>query len=66
MRAMLHGASSGKSMHDPLKDVPEKTIIQRYKEGMSIKALAVEYGISPSTIRKRLEMRGIQVRTWKS
>ena len=30
VRAMLHGTRSGKPMHGPLKDLPEKTIIQRY------------------------------------
>ena len=66
MRAMLHGTRSGKPMHGPLKDIPEKAIIQRYRDGFSIKALAAEYRISPNTIRKRLEMRGIQIRSWKA
>ena len=65
MRAMLHGTRSGKPMHGPLKDLPEKAIIQRYREGTSIKALAAEFNASPNTIRKRLELRGIQVRSWK-
>ncbi len=65
MRAMLHGTKSGKPMHGPLKDLPEKAIIQRYRDGTSIKALASEYHVSMNTIRKRLEMRGIQVRSWK-
>ncbi len=66
MRAMLNGTRSGKPMHGPLKDLPEKAIIQRYKDGTSIKALASEYKISPNTIRKRLIIRGIPVRTWKA
>jgi len=65
-RAMLHGTRSGKPMHGPLKEIPEKAIIQRYKEGMSMKALAAEYRISPNTVRKRLEMRGIKIRSWKA
>ena len=65
MRAMLHGTKSGKPMHGPLKEIPEKAIIQRYRDGTSIKALASEYHVSMNTIRKRLEMRGIQVRSWK-
>ena len=65
MRAMLHGTRSGKPMHGPLKDIPEKAIIQRYKEGRSIKALAAEFNVSPNTIRKRLELRGVQIRSWK-
>ena len=40
MRAMLHGTRYGKPMHGPLKDLPEKAIIQRYKNGESIKSLA--------------------------
>ncbi|EQB70567.1 MAG: resolvase protein [Thermoplasmatales archaeon A-plasma] len=52
VRAMLHGTRSGKPMHGPLKDLPEKTIIQRYKNGESIKSLASEYRVSPNTIRK--------------
>ena len=66
MRAMLHGTRSGKPMHGPLKDIPEKAIIQKYKEGRSIKALAAEFNVSPNTIRKRLELRGIQIRSWKA
>ncbi len=66
MRAMLNGTRSGKPMHGPLKQIPEKAIIQRYKDGASIKALAIEYRISPNTIRKRLIIRGIAVRTWKA
>ena len=66
MRAMLHGTMSGKPMHGPLKDLPEKAIIQRYKDGTSIKALASEYQVSSNTIRKRLIIRGIPIRTWKA
>lgn len=66
MRAMLHGTKSGKPMHGPLKEIPEKAIIQRYKDGASIKSLATEYRISPNTIRKRLIFRGIPIRTWKA
>ncbi len=66
MRAMLNGTRSGKPMHGPLKDLPEKAIIQKYKDGTSIKALASEYKISPNTIRKRLELRGVQIRSWKA
>ena len=66
MRAMLHGTRSGKPMHGPLKDLPEKAIIQRYKEGTSIKALAAEYKVSPNTIRKRLTMANVKIRTWKT
>jgi DNA invertase Pin-like site-specific DNA recombinase len=66
MRAMLHGTRSGKPMHGPLKDIPEKAIIQKYKEGRSIKSLAAEFNVSPNTIRKRLELRGIQIRSWKA
>ena len=65
MRAMLHGTRSGKPMHGPLKDLPEKAIIQRYRDGASIKALAAEYLISPNTIRKRLTMANLRVRSWK-
>ena len=42
MRAMLHGTRSGKPMLGPLKELPEKAIIQKYKEGTSIKALAAD------------------------
>ena len=63
---MLHGTKSGKPMHGPLKDIPEKAIIQRYKDGTSIKALASEYQVSMNTIRKRLIIRGIPIRTWKA
>jgi Mor family transcriptional regulator len=63
---MLHGTRSGKPMHGPLKDLPEKAIVQKYKEGTSIKALAAEYRVSPNTIRKRLILRNIPVRTWKA
>ena len=66
MRAMLHGTKSGKPMHGPLKDIPEKAIIQRYRDGTSIKALASEYQVSMNTIRKRLIIRGIPIRTWKA
>ncbi len=66
MRAMLHGTRSGKPMHGPLKDLPEKTIIQRYRNGESIKSLASEYRVSPNTIKKRLILRNVAVRTWKS
>ncbi len=66
MRAMLHGTRSGKPMHGPLKDIPEKTIIQRYRNGESIKSLASEYRVSPNTIKKRLILRNVAVRTWKA
>ncbi|MHB1811283.1 MAG: recombinase family protein [Thermoplasmataceae archaeon] len=66
MRAMLHGTRSGKPMHGPLKDIPEKAIIQRYKNGESIKSLASEYRVSPNTIKKRLILRNVAVRTWKA
>ncbi len=66
VRAMLHGTRSGKPMHGPLKDLPEKTIIQRYRNGESIKSLASEYRVSPNTIKKRLILRNVAVRTWKS
>jgi len=65
MRAMLHGTRSGKPMHGPLKDLPEKAIIQRYKNGESIKALAAEYRVAPNTIRKRLMINRIKIRSWK-
>ena len=64
MRAMLHGTRSGKPIHGPLKDLPEKAIIQRYKDGESIKALAAEYRVAPNTIRKRLMINGIKIRSW--
>ncbi|MCL4336432.1 MAG: recombinase family protein [Candidatus Thermoplasmatota archaeon] len=66
VRAMLHGTRSGKPMHGPLKDIPEKAIIQRYRDGASIKSLASEYKVAPNTIRKRLIIRGIPIRTWKA
>ena len=66
VRAMLHGTRSGKPMHGPLKDIPEKTIIQRYRNGESIKSLASEYKVSPNTIKKRLILRNVAVRTWKA
>ncbi len=66
MRAMLHGTRSGKPMHGPLKELPEKAIIQRYKEGASIKFLAAEYKVSPNTIRKRLSMANVRIRSWKA
>jgi DNA invertase Pin-like site-specific DNA recombinase len=66
MRAMLHGTRSGRPMHGPLKDLPENTIIQRYRNGESIKSLASEYRVSPNTIKKRLILRNIAVRTWKA
>ncbi len=66
MRAMLHGTRSGKPMHGPLKDLPEKTIIQRYRNGETIKSLASEYRISPTTIKKRLILRNVAVRTLKA
>ena len=66
MRAMLHGTRSGKPMHGPLKDLPEKAIIQKYREGTSIKALAVQYEVSPNTIRKRLSMANVRIRSWKT
>ena len=66
VRAMLHGTRSGKPMHGPLKDLPEKTIVQRYRNGESIKSLASEYRVSPNTIKKRLILRNVAVRTWKS
>ena len=66
MRAMLHGTRSGKPMHGPLKELPEKAIIQRYREGTSIKALAAEYKVSPNTIRKRLSMANVRIRSWKA
>ena len=66
VRAMLHGTRSGKPMHGPLKDIPEKTIIQRYRNGESIKSLASEYRVSPNTIKKRLILRNVAVRTWKA
>jgi DNA-directed RNA polymerase specialized sigma24 family protein len=62
---MLHGTRLGKPMHGPLKDLPEKAIIQKYKEGTSIKALAAEYKVSPNTIRKRLSMANVRIRSWK-
>jgi DNA invertase Pin-like site-specific DNA recombinase len=65
MRAMLNGTRSGKPMHGPLKDLPEKAIIQRYKNGESIKALAAEYRVAPNTIRKRLMINRIKIRSWK-
>lgn len=49
-------------MHGTIKRMPERAIIQRCKEGMLMKALAMEYGISPNTFRKRLGMSGIKVR----
>ena len=64
-RAMLYGTKSGKPMHGPLKDIPENAIIQRYREGMSIKALAREYRVSARTIHHRLTLRGVTIRTWK-
>jgi DNA invertase Pin-like site-specific DNA recombinase len=63
MRAMLHGTRSGKPMHGPLKDLPEKAIIQKYKEGALIKALAAEYRISPNTIRKSLTLANLRIRS---
>ncbi len=66
MRAMLHGTRSGKPMHGPLKDLPEKAAIQKYRNGASIKTLAAEYQVSMNTIKKRLEMRGIKIRSWKA
>ena len=66
VRAMLHGTRSGKPMHGPLKDLPEKTIIQRYRNGESIKSLASKYRVSPNTIKKRLILRNVAVRTWKA
>ena len=66
MRAMLHGTRSGRPMHGPLKDLPENTIIQRYRNGESIKSLASEYKVSPNTIKKRLILRNVAVRTWKA
>ena len=65
MRAMLHGTRSGKPMHGPLKDLPEKAIIQKYREGASIKALAAVYRVSPNTIRKRLTIANVKIRSWK-
>ena len=65
MRAMLHGTRSGKPMHGPLKDLPEKAIIQKYREGTSIKAFAAEYKVSPNTIRKRPSMENVRIRSWK-
>ena len=53
-------------MHGPLKDLPEKTIIQRYRNGESIKSLASEHRISPTTIKKRLILRNVAVRTLKA
>lgn len=64
-RAMLYGTKSGKPMHGPLKDLPENAIIQRYRDGTSIKALAREYKVSARTIRHRLTLRGVTIRTWK-
>jgi Mor family transcriptional regulator len=46
--------------------LPEKTIIQRYRNGESIKSLASEYRVSPNTIKKRLILRNVAVRTWKA
>ena len=66
MRAMLHGTKSGRPMHGPLKQLPEKAIIQRYKDGASIKTLAAEYKVAPNTIKKRLVMRGVKIRSWKA
>ena len=66
VRAMLHGTRSGKPMHGPLKDLPEKAIIQRYRNGETIKSLASEYRISPTTIKKRLILRNVAVRTLKA
>ena len=65
MRAMLHGTRSEKPMHGPMKDLPEKAIIQKYKEGTSIKSLAAEYNVSSNTIRKRLTMANVKIRSWK-
>ena len=66
MRAMLHGTRSGRPMHGPLKKLPEKAIIQKCREGSSIRALATEYQVSMNTARKRLELRGVQIRSWKA
>ena len=66
MRAMLHGTRSGKPMHGPLKDLPEKAIIRKYREGTSIKALALEYQVAPNTIRKRLTLANLRIRSWKT
>ena len=49
-----------------LKDLPEKAIIQRYRNGETIKSLASEYRISPTTIKKRLILRNVAVRTLKA
>ena len=60
IRAMLHGTRSGKRMHGPLKGIPEKAIIQKYREGTSIKALAAEYKLRRSIetmFRVRVEYR---------
>ena len=66
IRAMLHGTRSGKRMHGPLKDLPEKAIIQRYKGGASIKALTAEYKVSSDTIRKRLSLVNVRIRSWNT
>ncbi len=53
IRAMLHGTRSGKPMHGPLKDLPEKAIIQKYRDGTSIKPLASEYHKEKTGIERR-------------
>ena len=40
--------------------------VQKYRDGASIKTLATEYQVSMNTIRKRLELRGVQIRSWKA
>lgn len=63
--AQLHGTRSGKPMHRPRKDTPDKLIISAYRSGRSMRDIAKELGISTATVRARLVSQGISVRSWK-
>lgn len=63
--AQLHGTRSGNPMHRPLKDLPDKMILTQYKAGASIKSIAKELKVSPTTVRKRLINLNVPIRSWK-
>lgn len=66
MRAKLMGSRSGKPLHRPRIELPDKKIITDYKAGATINQLAERFKVSDSTVRNRLIANNIKIRSWKA
>jgi uncharacterized protein (DUF433 family) len=56
-----HGIKRRKSIPpDPSKDLPDQDIIDAYKAGATITALAIQYDVDVMTIKRRLDWHNVQ------